>query len=61
MGERKFEVCIHPDIEDTQVSADCFFYCQKTGWLTFSNFKEEKAQPHTVFAPGKWLYFREVS
>lgn len=56
---RHWKVCIDPEIDDVDVHADTIFYSQDAGWLTFSR---DGVKGHCmVFAPGKWVYFMEVT
>lgn len=56
---RRWEICVAPEMEDVIVEADGIFYSQETGWLAFQKvgFKGNIA----AFAPGKWSYFREIT
>lgn len=56
---RRFEVFVHPEMEREVVEADTLFYSQESGWLCF---KREGGVGHSaVFAPGKWVFFKEVT
>ena len=35
------------------------WYAQDSGWLTFQN--ADGSGHYAVFAPGKWVYFKEVT
>lgn len=62
---RRWSVCINPDVEDVEIEADRLWYAQDTGWLTFQNADasgDVKGTKHVAaFAPGKWVYFKEVT
>ena len=57
--KRRWSVCINPEIEDVEVEADRMWYAQDSGWLTFQN--ADGSGHYAVFAPGKWVYFKEVT
>lgn len=61
--KRRWEVCIDPDVESEVIEADILWYAQETGWLTFQNRSEAReGNKHiAVFAPGKWVYFKEIT
>lgn len=60
--KRRWAVCIDPEIEDIVIEADRLWYTQDTGWLTFQNGAPGDRNGHlAVFAPGKWVYFKEVT
>lgn len=56
-AKRRWAVCIHQDYDDVDVEAETIFYAQDTGWLVFSTDR----LPIAAFAPGRWLYFKEVT
>ncbi len=61
---RRWTVCIGAEVEDVEIEADRLWYAQDTGWLTFQNNHDhdDKGTKHiAVFAPGKWVYFKEVT
>ena len=57
--KRRWSVCINPEIEDVEVEADRMWYAQDSGWLTFQN--ADGPGHYAAFAPGKWVYFKEVT
>lgn len=63
--KRRWSVCVDANFDDVEIEADRLWYAQDSGWLTFQNFDESidaKGTKHiAAFAPGKWLYFREVT
>ena len=58
--KRRWAVCFDPEVEDIVIEADRLWYSQDSGWLTFQNGAERTAHI-AVFAPGKWVYFKEVT
>lgn len=56
--KRRWSVCINPEIEDVLIEAERIWYAQDSGWLAFQN--SDKGH-HAAFAPGKWVYFKEVT
>lgn len=60
---RRWTVCISPEVDDVEIEADRLWYAQDTGWLTFQNASPVSAGTAHVaaFAPGKWVYFKEVT
>lgn len=61
--KRRWVVCIDADVEDVEIEADILWYAQDTGWLSFQNRADTRdGNKHAaVFAPGKWVYFKEVT
>lgn len=57
---RRFEVHLDGGVGHSPriVRADKVYYSQDTGWLIFHN---EGTAHHAVFAPGKWVFFKEVT
>lgn len=61
--KRRWVVRIDADVEDVEIEADAIWYTQETGWLTFRNRADTSdGYKHVVvFAPGKWVYCKEVT
>ena len=55
--KRRWAVCTDPDLEDEVVEAEKISWQTETGFLTF--FTDKK--PIAVFAPGKWVFVKEVT
>lgn len=55
--KHRWAVCTDPDLEDEVVEAEKISWQTETGFLTF--FTDGK--PVAVFAPGKWVYLKDVT
>ena len=62
--KRRWTVCISAEFDDVEIEADRLWYAQDSGWLTFQDNADggrEGTKHIAAFAPGKWVYFKEIT
>lgn len=55
--KRRWAVCTDHDLEDEVIEAEKISFREESGFLTFFTDR----LPVAVFAPGKWVYFKDVT